>query len=94
MVRDGDRFTVTLVIHHAIADGRHMFVVLEEFWLSYTATVEGTPFTLDGNDYPDSVEKILSDRGVGSFDYPPPPVGPLMEIRPDTSGNPPLSRSR
>ncbi|MGM1065421.1 phthiocerol/phthiodiolone dimycocerosyl transferase family protein [Saccharothrix sp. Mg75] len=76
VVRDGDRATVALMIHHAIADGHHGVAVLEDFWSCYTDVVEGRSFRLDARGYPDAVEKILADRGVGDFEYPPPPAGP------------------
>ncbi|MER6989171.1 acyltransferase [Saccharopolyspora hirsuta] len=75
VVRDGDRAAVALVVHHAIADGHHGLAVLEAFWSSYTDIVEGRPADLGTRGYPDAVEKILADRGIGDYAYPDPPTG-------------------
>ena len=94
VVRDGDRSGVALVIHHAIADARHAVAVLEAFWSSYTLTVEGGKADLGGHGYPDSVEKILSDRGIGTFEYPPHPVHSPAGSGAAVFAGPPVSASR
>ncbi|WP_086666781.1 phthiocerol/phthiodiolone dimycocerosyl transferase family protein [Lentzea kentuckyensis] len=74
VVHDGDRAIVALVIHHAIADGHHAIAVLEDFWACYTDAVQGRATVLPVHGYPDAIEKILSNRGIGDFEYPVPPA--------------------
>jgi acetyltransferase len=77
VVRDGGRAAVTLLYHHAIADGHHGLAVLEDLWLSYSDIAEGRQSNLAFHEYPDAVEKILSDRGIGQFDYQSPPTAAI-----------------
>jgi phenolphthiocerol/phthiocerol/phthiodiolone dimycocerosyl transferase len=77
VVRDGDRATVALLVHHAIADGHYILSVLDSLWSSYSEIVAGRQPTLAIHDYPDAIEKILSDRGIGQFNYQSPPTTPI-----------------
>lgn len=94
VVRDGDRASVALLIHHAIADGHHGLAVLEAFWSSYTDIVQGGSPSLGTHGYPDAVEKILSDRGIGQFEYPDPPAESLQVSGADAAGDLPAFTSQ
>ncbi|QIS20460.1 phthiocerol/phthiodiolone dimycocerosyl transferase family protein [Nocardia terpenica] len=60
---DADTSSVTLLTHHAIADGRHSLRLLADLWSNYTAIVEGRPLDPTAQPYPDSAETLLSERG-------------------------------
>lgn len=59
------RSKATIYIHHALADGHHQFSLLEELFSTYTdlvTTGKTRPVTVHAA--PDSLEKVLADRGV------------------------------
>ncbi len=63
-IRDGQSRAV-IYIHHALADGHHQFSLLEELFTSYTDLVTtGKTGPLTVHSAPDSLEKVLADRGV------------------------------
>ncbi|MFM9034241.1 MAG: phthiocerol/phthiodiolone dimycocerosyl transferase family protein [Mycobacterium sp.] len=65
IVRDG-RAQPTFYIHHSLADGHHQFSLIEELFLFYTDLVTtGTARPVTVHPVPDSLEKVLADRGVG-----------------------------
>jgi hypothetical protein len=65
IVRDGQPPQPTLYIHHALADGHHSFSLIEELFGTYTALVTtGTAPAIHVHPAPDSLEKVLADRGV------------------------------
>ncbi|TCO45881.1 phthiocerol/phthiodiolone dimycocerosyl transferase family protein [Actinocrispum wychmicini] len=74
VVRVGNRSTITLMVHHAIADAHHALAILDELWSAYADLARGVTPDLSPHAYPDAVEKILSDRGLGKFEYPTPPA--------------------
>ncbi|MEU7143388.1 hypothetical protein ABZ942_28370 [Nocardia sp. NPDC046473] len=57
--------TVTLLTHHAIADGHHSLYLLAELWHLYTACVTDAPIAPRRHDYPHSLEHLLDQRGMG-----------------------------
>ncbi|WP_405162836.1 hypothetical protein OG203_42315 [Nocardia sp. NBC_01499] len=70
-----DTATVTLLTHHAIADGHHSLHLLSELWNFYTACVADAPTVPPRHDYPHSLEHLLEQRGIAT--------GPVVEP-PDT----------
>lgn len=64
LVRDG-RVQPTLFIHHSLADGHHQFSLVEELFATYTDLVtSGSARPVAVHPAPDSMEKILADRGI------------------------------
>lgn len=86
-----DTAAVTLLTHHAIADGHHSLHLLSELWNCYTACVDGTPAVPTRHDYPHSLEHLLDQRGIdtGSVDTLPDTdiFGALADV--DTPSGPP-----
>ncbi|WP_433574406.1 phthiocerol/phthiodiolone dimycocerosyl transferase family protein [Nocardia brasiliensis] len=77
-VRGGDdTAAVTLLTHHAIADGHHSLHLLSELWKYYTAHAEGAPAAPARHAYPHSLEHLLAARGIRT--------APALEL-PDTDG--------
>ncbi|MCW1958355.1 MAG: acyltransferase, partial [Mycobacterium sp.] len=69
IVRDGQAPQPTLYLHHALADGHHSFSLIEELFATYTDLVTtGNPPPLTVHPAPDSLEKVLADRGVQKVD--------------------------
>lgn len=65
IVREGQAPQPTLYLHHALADGHHSFSLIEELFSTYTALVTtGNPPPVTVHPAPDSLEKVLADRGV------------------------------
>ncbi|GGM57101.1 acyltransferase [Longimycelium tulufanense] len=65
VVRDeDDTAAVTLLTHHAVADGHHSLHALSELWTFYTAHAGGTPLRRRRQDYPHSLEHALHQRGI------------------------------
>lgn len=55
----------TLYIHHSLADGHHQFSLVEELFTTYTDLVTtGSARPVTVHPAPDSMEKILADRGI------------------------------
>jgi phenolphthiocerol/phthiocerol/phthiodiolone dimycocerosyl transferase len=77
VARSADRAIVTLLIHHSIADGHHAKAVLVDLWSFYTDIAGGTAPETGRYEYPDSVEKLFADRGLGDFKYAEPPAGAM-----------------
>lgn len=61
---DTETSLVTLLLHHAAADGRHGLQLMTELWAMYTAVVEGRAVHPDRQDYPRSVTQLLDERGL------------------------------
>lgn len=59
-----DQAWVTLLTHHAIADGHHSLQLLADLWIFYTDTVEGRPMRPNRHGYPRSLEQLWSERGI------------------------------
>ncbi|MFF2549833.1 hypothetical protein ACFVUS_02490 [Nocardia sp. NPDC058058] len=70
VAHDSDRAAVTLFTHHSIADGYHSLELLAELWSLYVAGVSGEPMDLSPWDYPESLERVLADRGITKADKP------------------------
>lgn len=61
-----DTAAVTLLTHHAVADGHHSLYLLSELWHYYTAHAAGLPPVPARHDYPHSLEYLLAQRGFGT----------------------------
>ncbi|QIS04185.1 hypothetical protein F5X71_19265 [Nocardia brasiliensis] len=86
LVRDRDgAVAVTLLTHHAIADGHHSLHLLSELWTYYTAHAAGTPTGAVPHEYPLSLEQLLVQRGLDA--------GPAPEL-PDPELFAPFARDR
>ncbi|TQM33552.1 phthiocerol/phthiodiolone dimycocerosyl transferase family protein [Nocardia bhagyanarayanae] len=70
VVRDGDTASVTLVIHHSVADAYHSLAILGDLWSFYRAAAEGGPLVAEVHPYPDPVEVLLAARGIEKFPTP------------------------
>jgi hypothetical protein len=63
-IRDGQP-QPTLYVHHAVADGHHMYSLIEELLSYYTDLVNnGRIGAVKAEPAPDSIEAVLADRGV------------------------------
>jgi len=55
----------TLYVHHALADGHHMFGLIEELLSFYTDLVcDGRAGPVTAQPAPESIETVLADRGI------------------------------
>ena len=64
IIRDG-QVQPTLYVHHAVADGHHMYALIEEMLSFYTDLVTtGRISVLNVEPAPLSVEAVLADRGI------------------------------
>ncbi|MEU5690767.1 hypothetical protein [Actinosynnema sp. NPDC020468] len=64
LVRDGARASVTLSLHHSVADGAHGVALLAALWSRYADAVEGRPVVVEPHGYPLPAEQVLTARGV------------------------------
>ncbi|HEU4360006.1 MAG TPA: acyltransferase [Mycobacterium sp.] len=63
-VRDGQA-QPTLYVHHAVADGHHMYALIEEMLSYYTDLVAtGSIGAVTVEPAPESIEAVLADRGI------------------------------
>ena len=63
-IRDGQPHP-TLYVHHAIADGHHMFGLIEELLSYYTDLVcNGKTGPVTAQPTPESIESVLAERGI------------------------------
>ncbi|WP_378730356.1 hypothetical protein [Nocardia brasiliensis] len=87
-----DTAAVTLLTHHAIADGHHSLHLLSELWNCYTACVSGTPAAPPRHDYPSSLEYLLDQRGIDTGSAVAPPETELFKALADadTPASPPV----
>lgn len=61
----GEHVQSTLYVHHALADGHHLFSLIEELFASYTDLVTtGRIRTIPAEPAPDGLEAVLAQRGV------------------------------
>jgi hypothetical protein len=64
IIRNGEA-QPTLYVHHAVADGHHMYTLIEELLSFYTDLVcKGRIGTVTVEPAPESIEVVLADRGV------------------------------
>ncbi|MEV6360367.1 phthiocerol/phthiodiolone dimycocerosyl transferase family protein [Nocardia asteroides] len=68
VTHDGNRAAIALFTHHSIADGHHAVTVLADLWSLYTDVVSGKPVDDTEWGYPESMEKVLADRGIHKAD--------------------------
>lgn len=64
VVRSGTASSVTLLVHHSIADATHALDLLEKLWACYTAAAAGRTPHLPAVRQPRPVEDLLGARGV------------------------------
>ncbi|UXA15921.1 phthiocerol/phthiodiolone dimycocerosyl transferase family protein [Mycobacterium sp. SMC-4] len=65
VIRRGEETQIVLYIHHSLADGQHQFSLIEKMLANYTDLVtSGTMRPITVAPAPDSLETVLSDRGV------------------------------
>ena len=63
-IRDGQAHP-TLYVHHALADGHHMYGLIEELLSFYTDLVtNGKTGPVTAQPAPESIETVLADRGI------------------------------
>src|ERR1700736_3653404 len=63
-IRDGQAHP-TLYVHHALADGHHMYGLIEELLSFYTDLVtNGKTGSVTAQPAPESIETVLADRGI------------------------------
>jgi len=63
-IRDGQAHP-TLYVHHALADGHHMYGLIEELLSFYTDLVSnGRTSPVTAQPAPESIETVLADRGI------------------------------
>jgi hypothetical protein len=63
-IRDGQA-QPTLYVHHSIADGHHMYTLIEELLSYYTDLVSGGRIRrLNVESAPESIEAVLAERGI------------------------------
>jgi phenolphthiocerol/phthiocerol/phthiodiolone dimycocerosyl transferase len=63
---DGEQSELTLYAHHSLADGHHVFGLLEELFAHYTdAVVTGDLAPVAPQPAPESLEQVLEKRGLG-----------------------------
>jgi phenolphthiocerol/phthiocerol/phthiodiolone dimycocerosyl transferase len=63
-IRDGQPHP-TLYVHHALADGHHMYGLIEELLSYYTDLVcNGTTGPVTAQPAPESIETVLAERGI------------------------------
>ncbi|MFE7743287.1 hypothetical protein [Nocardia sp. NPDC057455] len=70
VVRDGAAASVTLMIHHSVADAFHAFVIVTEFWTGYRDAVGGGTSELSVHAFPEPVEHLLAARGIEKMALP------------------------
>ncbi|MGB3895586.1 MAG: acyltransferase [Mycolicibacter sinensis] len=64
IIRDG-QVQPTLYVHHAVADGHHMYALIEEMLAFYTDLVTtGRVGAINVEPAPQSIEAVLADRGI------------------------------
>ncbi len=64
VLRDGQALP-TLYVHHAVADGHHMYSLIEELLSSYTDLLcDGRIRAVTVEPAPESIEAVLADRGI------------------------------
>lgn len=64
----GGQVQPTLYVHHALADGHHMYTLIEELLSLYTDLVAtGRLGEVTVHPAPESIEAVLADRGIGKL---------------------------
>ncbi|MFI6998351.1 hypothetical protein [Nocardia sp. NPDC050175] len=66
VVRDGDRASVTLLTYHSIADGQYALAVLDDLWSLYTDMAQGNTVEAVSHGYPESLETLFAESGLGN----------------------------
>lgn len=64
VLAEEDRARVTLFVHHSVADAGHCVELFARLWGYYTDHVETGSIAAGPREYPESVESLLSRRGV------------------------------
>ncbi|GGL01181.1 phthiocerol/phthiodiolone dimycocerosyl transferase family protein [Nocardia jinanensis] len=102
VVLSEDMASVTLLVHHSIADATHALNLLERLWHCYVSAAAGRIFSLPPARQPMPVEDLLAARGivrrpVPGSDEPPralPPLPPAQALNANENVYPPLRTTR
>lgn len=66
VIRRGAQTQPILYVHHALADGHHMYSLIEEMLSYYTDLVTtGRIGAITAEPAPESIEAVLAERGIG-----------------------------
>ncbi|WP_141717302.1 phthiocerol/phthiodiolone dimycocerosyl transferase family protein [Nocardia altamirensis] len=82
IVKNAERTAVTLLVHHAIADGRHALAIVADFWSCYTDLVAGSAVTNGPYAFPTSFEALSEARGIAPIPTESPNATRLAVVRP------------
>ncbi|MFC8047268.1 hypothetical protein [Nocardia sp. NPDC057353] len=77
VVRGVETASITLFVHHSVADGRHGLTLFGELWTYYTEIAAGRQVAERVRDYPLPVEDLLLARGIDKLapaEFADPPV--------------------
>ena len=102
VVRGGNTASVTLLVHHSIADATHALELFDRLWECYTAATTGRTPTLPAGRPPQPVEDLLTARSIARRPLPgsaapprtTPPLPPAEALGPNEAGYPPLVTTR
>jgi acyl carrier protein len=61
---DAETWSLTLMTHHSMVDGRHMLKVLADLWSFYTEAAAGRTLQPRSHGIPRPLEELLAERGV------------------------------
>ncbi|QIS16761.1 phthiocerol/phthiodiolone dimycocerosyl transferase family protein [Nocardia arthritidis] len=67
VVRQGDSASVTVMLHHSVADTFHAMEIVRALWAAYGSLVEGRPVLASVHPYPGPVEELLAARGISKI---------------------------
>lgn len=81
VVRSGARASVTLLVHHSIADATHALHLYERLWHCYATAAGGRIPVLAPTRQPQPVEDLLGARGIVRWPLPDSP-GPPRTVPP------------
>ncbi|MGK8521212.1 phthiocerol/phthiodiolone dimycocerosyl transferase family protein [Nocardia asteroides] len=70
VVRDGDNASVTLMLHHSVADAYHAFAIVTGLWAGYREAARGGSPELPVHAFPEPVEQLLAARGIEKMALP------------------------
>ncbi|QLY28209.1 phthiocerol/phthiodiolone dimycocerosyl transferase family protein [Nocardia huaxiensis] len=82
VVRGENAARVTLLIHHAIADGHHSLTLFEQLWSAYTDSAAFEAAHPESGDYPKSLEELLNEQPQEPAPYPLPADVPRIGTLP------------
>ncbi|MFI5719401.1 hypothetical protein [Nocardia sp. NPDC051750] len=102
VVRAGSTASVTLLVHHSIADATHALHLVERLWHCYATATTGRAPALPPARQPLPVEDLLTARGITRRPVPgragpprsEPPLPPADALDPNDNAYPPLITTR